>query len=135
MPCDYRRYPPDWKQRRERILERAGNRCEDCGAENGTYGYREAGRFVAVTMEPTQELDALTLDGYKTIRIVLTIAHLDHDEDNWEVADDRLRALCQKCHLALDNHRHVNHAVLTRDSNRGQLRLDVEDSETQRRSV
>lgn len=100
MPCDYRRYPPDWKQRRARILKRAGNKCEDCGVKNHSYR--------------------------GSTRIVLTTAHLDHDEGNWEVADDRLRALCQKCHLALDHHRHVNHAALTRDSNRGQLRLDVE---------
>lgn len=30
------RYPKDWKQIRERILLRAGNRCEFCGVENHT---------------------------------------------------------------------------------------------------
>lgn len=34
MPINYREYPPDWKQTRARILERAGNRCEWCGAEH-----------------------------------------------------------------------------------------------------
>lgn len=38
----------------------------------------------------------------KYIKIVLTIAHLDHDETNWNVKDHRLAALCQKCHLTYD---------------------------------
>ena len=38
----------------------------------------------------------------KPIRIILTVAHLDHDPENWDVSDDRLAALCQKCHLTHD---------------------------------
>lgn len=38
----------------------------------------------------------------KAVKIILTIAHLDHDEENWDVKDDRLAALCQKCHLEYD---------------------------------
>lgn len=38
---------------------------------------------------------------YQT-KIVLTIAHLDHDELNHEVNFDRLKALCQLCHLQYD---------------------------------
>ena len=38
----------------------------------------------------------------KQIRVVLTIAHLDHDEENHDVSDDRLAALCQQCHLNYD---------------------------------
>ena len=36
------------------------------------------------------------------MRIVLTIAHLDHDHKNWSVKDDRLKALCQRCHNRYD---------------------------------
>lgn len=35
-------------------------------------------------------------------KIVLTIAHLDHDEDNHNVKDERLKAMCQRCHLRYD---------------------------------
>lgn len=35
-------------------------------------------------------------------RVVLTIAHLDHDEENHDVQDGRLAALCQRCHLQYD---------------------------------
>ena len=38
----------------------------------------------------------------KAVKIILTIAHLDHDEENQNVQDDRLAALCQKCHLKYD---------------------------------
>jgi hypothetical protein len=34
--------------------------------------------------------------------IVLTVAHLDHDEWNAQVTDDRLAALCQRCHFRHD---------------------------------
>lgn len=84
MPCDYSKYPPDWTERRNRILQRAKNRCEFCGAEN---------------YQPHPVTGS---------KVVLTIAHLDHDPENWDVSDDRLKALCQKCHLAYDReHRMV----------------------------
>lgn len=38
----------------------------------------------------------------KLIEVVLTIAHLDHDPENQNVEDDRLAALCQRCHLNYD---------------------------------
>lgn len=37
------------------------------------------------------------------IRVVLTIAHLDHDEFNHAVKLDRLASLCQRCHLIYDD--------------------------------
>ena len=58
------------------MLERADHRCEFCGIENYT-----------------------NRDG---ARIVLTVAHLDHDATNWEIEIDRLRALCQRCHIRYD---------------------------------
>jgi hypothetical protein len=36
MPIDYKKYPKDWKQIRQRILERADNKCECCGLKNKT---------------------------------------------------------------------------------------------------
>jgi hypothetical protein len=38
----------------------------------------------------------------KRIKVVLTIAHLDHDETNMDVKDERLMAMCQLCHLRYD---------------------------------
>lgn len=63
------RYPSDWKDVRRRILERAGNSCEGCGAEN-------------------DKLHPIT--GGK---VVLTIAHLDHPPENCD--PNNLLAWCQ----------------------------------------
>jgi 5-methylcytosine-specific restriction endonuclease McrA len=112
MPIDYERYPPDWQERRERILRRDNNRCKECHVQNGlVYKWFEGKR-----VKPSaQEWDmikskiryshysfsqSVKLHGYSIV--VLTIAHLDHDEENWDVTDDRLAALCQKCHLEYD---------------------------------
>lgn len=84
MPCDYSLYPPDWKQRRERILKRADNRCEF--VENGW-------RCPACNHDEHPITGAM---------VVLTIAHLDHDPENFDVSDDRLMAMCQLHHNRYD---------------------------------
>ena len=43
-----------------------------------------------------------TVPNPKQVKVVLTIAHLDHDETNWDVKDERLKASCQICHLRYD---------------------------------
>jgi hypothetical protein len=51
--------------------------------------------------------------GEKAVRIVLTVAHLEHDE--LETQDiSRLRAWCQKCHLTYDAKHHAKNAAQTR---------------------
>lgn len=47
----------------------------------------------------------------KKVKVILTIAHLDHDETNLNVTDERLMAMCQLCHLRYDakeKYRRVN---------------------------
>lgn len=103
-------YPADWPEISARIRERAGDRCEWCGATNGAVGYRDqAGVF--------HELDAFeaegaVLDGQHVITIVLTVAHLDHNPANCD--DNNLAALCQRCHLRYDAREHARHAAETR---------------------
>ncbi len=77
------RYPKEWKAISRRIRERAGNRCEgapgiyeDCRAANG---------------EPHPVTGS---------KVVLTVAHLNHIVE--DVADENLRALCQRCHNTYD---------------------------------
>lgn len=118
MPVDMSRYPPDWKEIRTRILERAEHKCERCQIANHALGYRDhAGRFWS-----DDEIDRLdggdTIDEkpWRCIRIVLTIAHI-HDPDPMNCADDNLQALCQQCHNRLDAPMRARHAAETRRRN------------------
>jgi len=82
MPIDYSKYPSDWPEIRARILKRDGNACKFCGAEN---------------YEPHPITGS---------RVILTVAHLDHDLRNCE--DWNLAALCQRCHLKYDLGQHLH---------------------------
>jgi 5-methylcytosine-specific restriction endonuclease McrA len=98
MPCDYSLYPENWKDISRAIRERAGNRCENCGAEN-------------------HQPHPITGS-----RVVLTVAHLDHTPSNCDPAN--LRAWCQKCHLTYDAQYHARHAKQTRAAKREQERVE-----------
>ena len=120
MPIDYSRYPSNWKTEiRPRILKRAGDCCEWCKVPNYTHVVRGQvdGNEAYMTLEGSiysypsgKELDVLLEDFMMPVKdmtkpaakIVLTIAHLDHDVPNHDVKDDRLAALCQKCHTGYD---------------------------------
>lgn len=83
-------YPKNWKEIRKKILERAGNKCEFCGVADRTLAWKWDGHD-----DPTM---------YK---IILTIAHLDHDPTHNDPSN--LRALCQTCHNRYDAaHRRAN---------------------------
>ena len=104
MPCNYNIYPPNWKTEiRPRILNRANHKCEYCGVGNGAIIRRSKThpeRFILIDKEfTTGEKIWLDMLFTKEIKIILTIAHLDHDPKNWDVHPDRLKALCQRCHF------------------------------------
>ena len=103
------RYPKDWKAIAEGIRLRANNRCELCQVPNGEIIVRHAdgGSYM---LERGEVFDSETgeLRGYARgseydgtfIKVVLTVAHLDHDESNNDPAN--LAALCQRHHLRHD---------------------------------
>lgn len=120
-PENRARYPKDWKRIADAIRERAGNRCEgspaypDCRVPNGAVGYRVDGRWVQIG----ESIDAAGLasdaamdDGHRVVRIVLTVAHLDHTPENCE--PQNLKAMCQRCHLTYDTEHHKRTAYATR---------------------
>ena len=122
-PENKARYPSDWAAIRERILIRADNRCEQCkvpnrtriargqGDDAGTYMNDDAEVFDAETGEHLGQCRMSDYDVARMTDIVLTIAHLDHQPEN--CADDNLRALCQRCHLAYDAKHHAANAQAT----------------------
>jgi hypothetical protein len=99
MPFKRELYPANWRDISLTIRERAGWRCEFCGAAQG---------------EPHPETGS---------RVVLTVAHLDHNPQN--CAPDNLRALCQCCHLRYDAQEHARHAAETRRQRRGWYQLTL----------
>ena len=140
MPTDMSKYPPNWNEIRNKILQRAGGnsddprvgaKCEWCGVQNYAVGWRdENGKFylargniyydnlkyaisyreAKATADFNNEWDT---EGIKYIVIVLTIAHLD-DPNPQNVNDNNLAALCQRCHNKFDVAMRRKNAGLTR---------------------
>lgn len=108
MPIDYKKYPKNWKTDiRPAILERDEHRCSFCGVPNYSIGVRhENGVWEEIEQSFAGDMYAENLRdmGHKVIKIVLTVAHLDHDITNNEYQN--LAALCQKCHLNYDKGHH-----------------------------
>lgn len=93
MPIDYRRYPKNWAALRSEVLKRAQHHCEVCGAHN---------------YQPHPETGS---------KVILTLAHLDHDETNPDVQIDRLKAMCQRCHFAYDREDNARRRALNKAAN------------------
>lgn len=101
-------YPSNWREISSKIrFDRARGKCEFCGARHGWYRGRNG-----ILWEPSIVDYLSLLELAEFAKIVLTTAHLDHDPTN--NADENLRALCQKCHLAHD----LPHHLLSRRINR-----------------
>lgn len=111
MPFTRSRYPADWPAISQRIRERAEQRCEQCRAPNHTVIVRGEGLCAGMYMLPDGHVHHEVTGAFcgmargsewdgRAVRVILTVAHLDHNEDN--NADANLRALCQRCHFAHD---------------------------------
>src|SRR5688500_8711600 len=102
------RYPDNWSEIRARIQRRARNCCETCGVRNWALGGRDGdGNF-----HPAHPIGEASLrlefpkpgerwwcgkggpkHFLRIIRIVCTVAHLDHTPEN--CSDENLKFLCQ----------------------------------------
>lgn len=127
-------YGPEWRKViRPRILARAGNRCERCGKPNNQDirqivqpGMRcwwfdlVDGQIILRSSEgatlQSPELWPIDEQRAYTVRVILTVAHLDHDSSN--MADENLAALCQWCHLHHDEDHHRETRAVRKDTTR-----------------
>lgn len=127
MPINYKEYPLNWKTEiRPAVLRRANNCCEECGVKNHTLIHRYGKGINDWRLWPEgMESEAWDIDGLKPTYIILTVAHLDHDKLNHNVSLDRLKALCQKCHLRYDMHRHVANRKYGKNHMQNNLKLDL----------
>ena len=131
MPIDYKKYPSNWKTEiRPAILERANNCCEFCKVPNyklilrGTWNDTECYQDDDGTIYDANTSEVIGSDYVgevhptnKLIKVVLTIAHLDHDINNNDFSN--LKALCQRCHNRYD----VGFRKENRKTNKGVLSL------------
>lgn len=116
MPMDRSRYPADWDEVTARIRERAGDICEwpGCGLPNGAWVHRrerDLEQWTPAHDWPSRR-DRVPPGYRKAIRVVLTVAHLDHDTTNNDPAN--LRAWCQLHHIRHDAELHAENAAATR---------------------
>jgi len=129
MPWDRSKYPADWEAIRERILARAGNKCEwpGCGVRNETVICRmrdgEPARYKDGSIKTYEWWEhGAKVEGHRFVQVILTTAHtcscdpICGDESH-------LLSLCQMHHLRLDVQLHRRSAARTRrrrDADRGQ---------------
>lgn len=105
MPMDRSKYPDNWEEISLSARQDAGWRCQgspaypDCRAEQG---------------KPHPVTGS---------KVVLTVAHLDHNPQNND--PDNLRVWCQRCHLTYDAKYHAANARRTRAQRAGQLPLPL----------
>lgn len=131
-------YGREWRTViRPRILARDENRCNFCGKPNHATVNQivEPGRrmwyFESVFTE-NHGAQTLLIDHHGSIvsaypedlplrqgydvRVVLTVAHLNHDPS--DMRDDNLAALCQWCHLHHDQQHHAETRATRKDQAR-----------------
>jgi hypothetical protein len=99
------RYPKNWKEIVAQVAARSGGRCEctgQCGLHRTNPGPR---RCIERNGQPAT---------WAKGRVVLTTAHLCHDESCADLS--HLRHMCQRCHLRYDTKHHQKNARKTRMS-------------------
>ena len=105
-------YPTNWAFISADIrFNRAQNRCEECGVQNGAITYTDhQGKREEATFDQLDQLyriiqssglnEKAVLKKLRLTKIILTVAHLDHDESNNDYFN--LKALCQRDHFKHD---------------------------------
>ena len=126
------RYPRNWRTEIvPAIRARSGNRCEctgqcgdahdgppilpigrRCWASNGAMIRRHI-EFPSVWIAGPEPHPLVPMSQFAPpIRVVLTVAHLDHVPEHCDPSN--LLHLCQRCHLLLDKQEHARNAAETR---------------------
>lgn len=98
MPMDRSLYPPNWNEIAQRVKDAAGWRCQECGKECRR-PKEDLGDFIIRTsggIHCSEDFERL----HHPQKWTLTVAHLDHQPQNCEIAN--LRALCSSCHCRYD---------------------------------
>ncbi len=127
---------PEWFASREIVATRAKGKCEWCKKPkgivlvaldgSGRWYNKNTRQWVRPPSFPARgSLDMRAEFPRELRKVVLTVAHLDHDPETNEHDPERLAHLCQRCHLLYDGPHHRATARLRRDRATGQLRLEL----------
>ena len=113
---DRKKYPPDWARISREVRARSGGFCE-CRGECGESHVDESGGSLV------ESCDAMNGKPHPVTgsRVVLTVAHLCRcrDAQGRKCGDPtHLKAMCQRCHLALDRADHIAKARVNRHQRR-----------------
>jgi len=132
-----------WKAVRRRILERAGGefdakgkylggaKCEQCGVPDRQRTWRNGGWWLNVVTgmahdsRGKQRCAGSEFLPLRSVRIVLTVAHLNHVAG--DDRDENLKALCQWCHLHFDAEHHRETRSKRKDAARPLLASSPEE--------
>lgn len=136
---------PEWQAARQRCRERAGDRCERCGAPNGTTVLRAYEYWTPATLQTTvfmlrgtiagEPITVLPWHHKDTIReahfplhdwmkftgIQCGAAHLNNQPG--DDRDENLAWLCRGCHLNYDRLHHRQTRAARKDKGRPLLQL------------
>jgi hypothetical protein len=107
-------YPPHWRDLSLRVrFAKARGRCQGCGRRHLTVirclpdgrWFDEVDRVWRNNRgRPCRWPDLVEAVHFRTTRVVLAAAHLDHDPAHNRLRN--LRALCQRCHMIHDRKHH-----------------------------
>jgi hypothetical protein len=131
-PENKKLYPPNWDQISYDIrTNRAKGRCEVCGVKNhsiikrnpdGTFRYINSVDWdminARIKWNSSNLSESLRYHGF--VRVVLTVAHLDHNPANCDY--NNLKAMCQRCHNRYD--RHHRNQTRRKSKLKGQLTIN-----------
>lgn len=125
MAMDKRKYPKDWDAISHHVrFERAGGKCEQCGAVHGSWIYRKLDNPAEWSVLDDEEFVYKHGHEYadKPTRVILTVHHIGADypdgrpgdpRDKMDCRDENLIALCQRCHLMADLPHHMENRKAT----------------------
>lgn len=113
MPMNIKDYPKNWKELSKRIrFERAQSLCE------GILPAQNPG-WISICLAENGKPHPIT--GSK---VVLTVAHLCDCKPKCG-NPEHLKALCQRCHLALDLPQHIKHRATNRERKKAQGTMEM----------
>lgn len=122
---DKSRYPANWREISDDIrFNRAGSKCEQCGAPHKEHIWRKLDNPYEWTQFGDEEFTYYHGHEYadNPVLVILTVHHIGVDKpdgtpgdpsDKLDVRPENLIALCQRCHLQADLIHHLENRKAT----------------------